>query len=67
MSEQLTTDQVAELLGVQPATVRQHRWRGVFPDPDGYVGRTPWWSRERIDEWASLRQLVGRPKKETEQ
>lgn len=60
-ADQLTTAEVAELAGISPASVHRYRLRGAVPEPDGYVGRTPWWKRETIDEWLATRPKPGRP------
>lgn len=39
------------LLGVSEQTPREWRHRGVLPDPDGTLGRSPWWWRSRIVAW----------------
>jgi hypothetical protein len=66
---QLTTADVATVLGVTPATVRSYAARGVMPKPDGYLGRTPWWYPNTICEWQAKRPGRGvgggRPKKDT--
>lgn len=63
----LTTADVADLLGVKPATIRLYRTSSraggryeqhPFPDPDDHVGINPVWLAERktqILEWASTR------------
>lgn len=61
-ADQLTTGEVAALVGIRPDSVRRYRLRGVFPDPDGYVGRTPWWRRPTVEAWLASRQGPGRPK-----
>lgn len=60
--QQLTTEEVAALAGIRPASVRRYRFRGTFPQPDGYVGRTPWWSRTTVKAWLAARPPPGRPK-----
>lgn len=60
--DQLTTEQVAVLAGISPASVRRYRLRGRFPVPDGYVGRTPWWYRRTVERWVASRPGPGRPK-----
>lgn len=70
MSDQLTTADVASVLGVTSATVRSYSARGVMPKPDGHLGRTPWWHRSTVEKWKAARpgQGVGggRPKKVTQ-
>jgi hypothetical protein len=53
---------VAALAGIAPASVRRYRLRGTFPEPDGYVGRTPWWRRRTILGWLAIRPEPGRPR-----
>ena len=56
MDDYLTTKQVAELLGVQPKTVRQYLWRDEeFPAPDERVGPLPLWKKETIEKWQKSR------------
>ena len=62
---------VATILGVKPKSVSQYLTESKgegryakhpFPKPDGYVGRGPWWYREREDEirvWAASRRGQG--------
>lgn len=61
-ADQLTTEEVAALAGIRPASVRRYRARGTFPDPDGYVGRTPWWRRRTVERWQAARAHPGRPR-----
>jgi len=43
--------EVAAYLGVLPGTVPAYASRGQMPQPDGYVGRSPWWRPETIRTW----------------
>ena len=61
MPDQLTTEDVARLAGVEVATIRTYRLRGAIPAPDGYVGRTPWWWAKTITRWLAERPSRGRP------
>jgi hypothetical protein len=45
---ELTRQQLAAELGVKPNTIEQGRKRGTIPNPDGYFGRTPWWSVQTV-------------------
>jgi hypothetical protein len=67
MTDQLTTADVADVLGVTPATVRSYAARGVLPKPDGHLARTPWWRPDTIIEWKASRpgqgKGGGRPRK----
>jgi predicted DNA-binding transcriptional regulator AlpA len=60
--DQLTTDQVANLVGLSVASVREYVRRGAFPAPDGMLGRTPWWRASTVDEWLASRRGPGRPR-----
>jgi len=51
----LTTEQAAELAGMKVGTFRRYRSRGTVPEPDGYLGRTPWWRTETIVKWTENR------------
>jgi len=60
MTEQLDQTAVAARLGVTRATIQKYRTREYlerygFPEPDGMIGRTPWWRPETIDAWAANR------------
>lgn len=44
-------EDVARHLGVVPKTIHAYRARGQMPDPDGQVGRTPWWHASTIRAW----------------
>jgi len=70
---QLDTVGVGERLGISAVSVRRYmvadRDKYSFPQPDGYLGRTPWWWSDTIDEWAAARPGRGvgggRPRKPT--
>lgn len=48
----LTVSQVAQLIGVKPATFRSYVSRGQAPKPDGHHDlRTPYWKFSTIFEW----------------
>jgi len=55
MTDFLTTNQVAELLGIKPGSVRTARQRGRFPLPDMVQLGHPLWSRGTIERWAKSR------------
>lgn len=65
MTPQLTTTDVATLLELRPQTIRAYRSRGLFPEPDGHLGRTPWWTRETVTAWQAGRPggRSGRPRR----
>ena len=48
---QWSVAEVAAYLGVKPGTVTAYLAREQMPQPDGYVGRSPWWHPETIRAW----------------
>ena len=46
-----TMAEVAAYLDVVEGTVRGYLARGQMPEPDGRLGRTPWWYPETIRSW----------------
>jgi hypothetical protein len=60
-TDRLDTSAVAELAGVKPASIHRQRLRGTVPEPDGYLGRTPWWYRRTIERWLATRPPAHRP------
>lgn len=52
---QLTTEDVAGIMGVLPSTVSGYRSRGLMPEPDGQLGRTVWWWETTVDAWLDER------------
>lgn len=59
MTEQLTMSDVAELAGITPKSLARQRLRRAVPEPDGMLGRTPWWHRETIEAWLASRPRRG--------
>jgi hypothetical protein len=57
--DQLTFDQAADLACLPVQTLRTYRTRNTFPEPDGYLGRTPWWYRSTVLHWLQVRPLRG--------
>ena len=53
---------VAEEIGVTPDTISAYLRDGFIPEPDGYVGKSPWWWPETIQEWRASRPGRGRRK-----
>lgn len=51
----LDTGDVAALVGVKPATIRQYAHRGDMPKPDRIIGRSPAWRRSTIQRWLDTR------------
>ena len=52
----LTVQQVAERAHVSKATIDSYRYRGLLPEPQMTVGRTPLWARPVIERWVARRQ-----------
>jgi|SRR5215472_11903792 len=58
----IDTAGLAALLGVKPATIRQYRYRGILPTPDGTISRGPFWWPATIERWqANQRRGPGQP------
>ncbi len=57
----LTTDEVAEILGITPGRVRQIVVDGRLV-PDEKIGNANLFTRENIDNFAKLERKNGRPK-----
>lgn len=51
--------EVAAHLGVAPATLYAYRARGQMPEPDGQLGRSPWWRPHTITTWHASRPRPG--------
>ena len=49
--EQWSVADVANYLGVKPRTVTAYLARDQMPQPDGRIGRSPWWWAETIRAW----------------
>lgn len=58
-SDQLSRQDIANLLGVRVETIGVHRRRGAIPEPDGYTARSPWWFRKTINRWMRDRPAAG--------
>ena len=48
---QWTMPDIADRLGVDPATVRSWLHRKTLPEPTGRVQRSPWWAPDDIEPW----------------
>lgn len=52
----LSSRQVAEKIGEKPATLRQWRKRGKFPEPDLQPSvQAPMWAESTVDKWLKER------------
>lgn len=47
----VTVGELADLFGVNPQWPYQMRTNGVLPEPDGYLGKNPYWIKARISDW----------------
>lgn len=54
-TELLDTAAVAELLTLEPDTIRMHMYRGTMPKPDHRFGASPVWYRSTIEQWNETR------------
>jgi len=50
--EYVDMQELAQMLGVQYATIRQQRYRGRLPKPDRVFGRSPVWRMGTLRQWA---------------
>jgi predicted DNA-binding transcriptional regulator AlpA len=46
---------IADLLGIDVATIRSLRSKGYLPEPDLMVARSPAWKRSTVEKWAAAR------------
>ena len=54
---------IAERAGTTPGMVDAWRRRNIsFPEPEGYVGRSPAWSWRKVEQWMANRLPAGRPR-----
>ncbi|GAB3214295.1 helix-turn-helix transcriptional regulator [Marinactinospora thermotolerans] len=51
----MSTQDIADRLGVKVSTVRQYKLRGDLPAPLRTIGRSPVWRRETIEAWIASR------------
>lgn len=51
----LTVADVAERLGVKPATVRRYLHKKDLPEPDTRAGQSPLWKEVTIEAWLESR------------
>jgi len=58
MSEWLTNTDIAKLTGLKIETLYKYRERNTLPKPDKYIGRTPVWKSETIEQWRSNRPTI---------
>jgi hypothetical protein len=59
-SEQLTREQAAGLADITVETFRTYVRDGYAPQPDGHLGRTPYWYRRTIVDWLARWNQRGR-------
>lgn len=54
----ITTDEFAEMAGITPSTLRDHRRptaKSPLPEPVTYVGKSPLWRRIDAERWCETR------------
>lgn len=61
---QLDLASAATRLGLTEKTLRRYRLDGRLPEPDGVLGRSPWWWASTIDVWQASRPGRGNYKRE---
>ena len=56
-AERMTTNEVAEFLGISPRTVASYAARGQMPTPAACscCGHSPTWDRAAIETWSESR------------
>lgn len=52
MTDRLTADECAALVGIKARSWRSYAHRGRAPAPVEHVGRTPLWDAEEVTNWA---------------
>ena len=55
VAEWLTSQDVADLVGVKVASIYRYTVRGAIPPADGRFGNTPVWRPETIASWIKER------------
>jgi predicted DNA-binding transcriptional regulator AlpA len=55
MDGYLTSEQLADRLGVRRGSIHRYRTRGDLPEPDEVIGRSPVWKVETIECWEAAR------------
>jgi predicted DNA-binding transcriptional regulator AlpA len=48
------------MTGLKTDTIYTYRKRNTLPEPDQYIGRTPVWKKNTIEEWHALRSTIER-------
>ncbi|MFL1430231.1 MULTISPECIES: helix-turn-helix transcriptional regulator [unclassified Nocardiopsis] len=51
----VTIAEVAQDLGVKPATVRRYLHKKDLPEPDSRAGQSPLWREDTIERWKADR------------
>lgn len=49
----------AAKLGIEPGSVTRYVNRREAPEPDGYVGLSPWWYEATVTKWIAERPGTG--------
>lgn len=61
VSQLLTVEDLAELLGLSPKAVYQARYKGQMPPATQWGGRGIRWRREVVEAWLERRTENGEP------
>lgn len=51
----LNNEAAAAYLGIARSTWTTYRSDGRTPDPDGWLGNSPWWYAATLDAWKATR------------
>ena len=54
-ADQLDLTAFAARAGIKPGTIYGYHSTGRLPQPDGWLGRTPWWWADTVDAWLTNR------------
>jgi predicted DNA-binding transcriptional regulator AlpA len=55
LKEWLTRTDIANLTGLKTDTIYKYQKRNTLPEPEQYIGRTPVWKKQTINEWNEIR------------
>lgn len=56
--EWLTASDLAEMLNLKYQTIFTYRSRNTLPEPDSYIGRTPIWKKETVQEFINKKNEI---------
>jgi predicted DNA-binding transcriptional regulator AlpA len=58
LKDWLTRTDIANLTGLKINTIDKYQRRNTLPEPEQYIGRTPVWKKQTIDEWIAFRKTI---------